>query len=198
MKYYLIIDTETANGLKKPLIYDCGWVITDGDGMIIKQRSYVIKEVFDNEKLFNTAYYKEKRPIYLSRLEQKYSKKVYLAYALRQLLKDMEKYNVEIFAYNSPFDNLAIKSSMAHFNKTKYNPVNPPIKDIMKLVSIITNTEEYIEFCRKHGFMTKNYKPQRKVETIKRFLDNNPDYKEEHTALEDSLVEMDILLHCLS
>lgn len=199
MKHYLIVDTETANGLASPLIYDLGWVVADENGEIILQRSYVIREVFDNETLFNTAYFKDKRPLYLERLESKYSKKVYLAYALRQLQKDMKKYGVESFAYNSTFDNKAIKNSMQYFNKTKYNPVEPPISDIMKLIGVITETEEYKAFCEKNGFMTKHKKPrpQKKAETLKKFLDKNPNYQEQHTAVEDSKIELEILITAL-
>lgn len=196
----IVLDTETCCGFASPLVYDFGYVVATDNGEIIKARSYVIKEVYDNLALFNTAYYKDKRPLYEMRIKSGYSKKVYLAYALRQLEKDMKKYGVDKFAYNSRFDRNAIKSTMERFNKFKYNPIENGIIDIMDYIKTITATQEYKDFCQKHGFMTKhkNPKPQAKAETLYRYLMGDPTYTEEHTALEDSKIELVILLTALA
>lgn len=195
----IILDTETAGKINTPLVYDLGYIIIDDNGNTIKQRSYIIKEVYDNKKLFNTSYFKEKRPLYEERLKSGYSKKVYLAYALRQLTKDMEKYGVDLYAYNSPFDTKAIKHTREYFKKEKYNPTQNGIIDIMKLVSNITNTQDYNVYCNKYNFTTKHKPPrsQRKAQTLYSYLTNNPNYQEEHTALEDSKIEAYILLATL-
>lgn len=196
----IVLDTETANGFKNPLVYDLGYVIATDNGDIVKTRSYIIKEVYDNGALFDTAYYKEKRPLYEMRLKSGYSKKVNLAYALYQLKRDMKKYGIDKFAYNSRFDNNAINTTMNYFGKTKHNPIENGIIDIMDYVNIITNNKKYIDFCVKNGFMTKHRKPrpQKKAETLYRYLTNNPDYIEEHTALEDSKIELFILITALA
>lgn len=198
-KKIIVIDTETCGGMSAPIVYDFGYVVADIEsGETLKTRSYVIKEIFENLPLFETAYYKEKRPMYIERLESGYSKEIKLRYALNQLIKDINKYNVsELYAYNSAFDMRAIKSSVERL-KLKSNPA-AQINDIMDYISPITETEKYIEFCLENGFMTKHRKPrpQKKAETLKRYLDNNPTYTEEHTALEDSKIELEILLHAL-
>ncbi len=190
----IVLDTETCNGFTNPLVYDLGWVVATDEGGIIKERSYVIKEIFDNKKLFETAYYKEKRPLYLMRLKTGYSKKVAYAYAMRQLTKDMQKYNVTKLAYNSRFDNNSIAKTMKFLHKEKWNPLTTEIDDIMKYISPITSAENYVNFCKENGFMTKHKtpRPQRKAETLYCYLTNNPNYKEEHTALEDSKIELQI------
>lgn len=198
MKNFIVLDTETCGGMAKPLVYDLGYTIADNVGEVIKTRSYVIKETFDNECLFNTAYYKDKRPLYLERLETKYSKLIKLKYALIQLLKDIKRYEVEtLYAYNSRFDVRAIMSSVERFG-LKSNPATE-IADIMELIGGITDTEDYQNFCEENGFMTKHKKPkpQKKAETLYRYLTNNPDYEEEHTALEDSKIELAILMEAL-
>ena len=83
-KYYLILDSETATlryaskfggdekkaiSIAKPLIYDLGWTICDAKGKIYRKRSYLITEIFSVPSVFNTAYYKEKRPQYLEKLK---------------------------------------------------------------------------------------------------------------------------------
>lgn len=195
MNYQIVLDTETANGFKNPLVYDLGYVIADENGNAVKTRSYVIKEVYDNKRLFETAYYKEKRPLYEARLKSGYSKKVAFAYAMYQLSKDMKKYGIEKFAYNSRFDNNAIKSTMDKFNKHKYNPIENGINDIMNYIKEVVQSEDYQKFCTSNGFMTAHRTPrvQKKAETLYRYLTNNPTYSEEHTALEDSKIELFIL-----
>ena len=73
------------------------------------------------------------------------------------------------------------------------------IADIMEVISGITETEDYQEFCRLNGFMTKHRRPrpQMKAETLYRYLTKNKDYEEEHTGLEDSLIELAILMTAL-
>lgn len=80
-KFYMILDTETATvpfvnkvartpkdrqaiAIAKPLIYDIGWVIIDRKGDPIKAENYLVEEIWNYPDVFNTAYYKEKRPIY--------------------------------------------------------------------------------------------------------------------------------------
>lgn len=84
-KYYLILDCETATlpyasnfcddekkaiSIAKPLIYDLGWTVCDAKGKIYRKRSYLITEIFSVPSVFNTAYYKEKRPQYLEKLKR--------------------------------------------------------------------------------------------------------------------------------
>ena len=85
-KYYLILDTETATlpfantlcknekqkqkiAIAKPLVYDIGWVILDRQGNVIKKKNYLVQETFFVPNVFNTAYYSDKRPIYIDLLE---------------------------------------------------------------------------------------------------------------------------------
>lgn len=195
----IVLDTETCGGFKTPIVYDLGWVVATDKGEVIKTRSYIIKEVYDNPKLFQTAYYSEKRPIYEMRLKSKYSKKVWLNYALRQLKLDMKKYGVEKFAYNSSFDNRAIKSTMEKYKKDKYNPLENAIVDIMDFIKPITNTEQYKKYCKDNGYMTNHKKPQprRTAEILYRYLTGNNEFMEDHTALEDSKIELFILMTAL-
>lgn len=118
-KYYLVLDTETATlpyastikdadakqkvALAKPLIYDIGWTVVDKQGRIYKKKSYLISEIFSVPAVFNTAYYAEKRPIYLERLHGGAIDLVTWETAMADLVHDMEL--VEgVGAYNAMFD----------------------------------------------------------------------------------------------
>ena len=81
-KFYLTVDTETATipfanqicknanqkqkiAIAKPLVYDIGWSITDRQGNIVKTENFLVQETFFVPNIFNTAYYRDKRPIYM-------------------------------------------------------------------------------------------------------------------------------------
>ena len=82
--YYLVLDCETATlpyamnfegkdkqtiSIAKPLIYDLGWQIIDRKGRVYDKKNFLISEIFSVPSVFNTAYYAEKRPIYLEKLK---------------------------------------------------------------------------------------------------------------------------------
>lgn len=194
----LVLDTETIN-LEKQFVYDLGYTIADGDGNIIAKKSYIISQVYNNKELFATAYYSNKMPLYEQRLASGYSKKVGWGHAMKYLASDIKKYGVaEVYAYNSKFDAKAFEFMCSWFNVV--NPLGATeVKDIMNFIKPITQTEAYKEFCRLNGYMTKHKypRPQQKAETLYRYLKQDTDYEEEHTGLEDSLIELEILLAAL-
>ena len=194
----LVLDTETIN-LEKQFVYDLGYTIADADGNVVAKKSYVISQVYNNKELFATGYYSNKMPLYESRLKSGYSKKVGWGHAMRYLANDIKKYGItEIYAYNSKFDIKAIAFMCSWFNVV--NPLgDKEILDIMDFIKPITNTKEYKDFCKSNGYMTKHKypRPQMKAETLYRYLTDNVDYEEEHTGLEDSLIELEILLTAL-
>lgn len=119
-KYYLTLDTETATlpfanqicktakqkqnvAIAKPLIYDIGWVITDRQGNIVKQENYLIQETFFVPSVFNTAYYREKRPIYMELLSQGLIKTANWEQVANLLLYDLRAVDIST-AYNACFD----------------------------------------------------------------------------------------------
>ena len=119
-KYYLILDTETATlpfvkfenyteanrkkiAIMKPLVYDIGWKIIDRQGRTYRRKNYLISEIFCNWEIFSTAYYANKRPIYLDKLKKGEIILTDWFNATKELCADLS----EIFAvgaYNSMFD----------------------------------------------------------------------------------------------
>lgn len=192
----MVLDTETIN-LEKRFVYDLGYTIADADGNVVAKKSYIISQIFNNKELFATGYYSNKMPLYLERLKSGYSKKVGWGNAMRYLANDIKKYGItKIYAYNSKFDAKAFAFMCSWFNIV--NPLGATeVLDIMDFIEPITNTKEYKEFCLSNGYMTKNKRPQKKAETLCRFLRNDTDFVEEHTGLEDSLIELEILMTAL-
>ena len=117
-KYYLILDCETATmpyasnfegtikqkiSIAKPLIYDLGWTVIDRYGNIYIKRNFLISEIFSVPSVFNTAYYCEKRPLYLEMLRNGSITLTDWQTAIDYLLKDLVKVE-SVGAYNSMFD----------------------------------------------------------------------------------------------
>lgn len=197
----LVLDTETL-GLLNPSVYDLGYLIYDTtDGRIIIARDYITREIYDDTEAMQTAYYYNKKPIYEQMLADGYCKKIAWRDICRILKRDINKYKPDgIYAYNSRFDTRSILKTCETLRVK--NPTPDGIRDIWKGLTDphITQTEDYINFCKTNGFMTKHKKPrpQAKAETVYRFLTNQTDYQEQHTALEDSKIELAILLKALA
>lgn len=193
----IVFDTETIS-LEKSFIYNLGYVIVNPDGKIICSRDLVIRQIYDNKPLFATAYYANKKPLYVSKMKGRWAKKVSWGDACRIMAKDIKNYGVvDGFAYNSRFDERAFYFNHMFF-RNKCRPLDGiNVHDIMDFISIITDTDGYKEFCKLNGFVCKNGRVKRTAESMYAYLVSNPNYKEEHTALEDSKIEAFILRKCL-
>lgn len=191
-----VFDTETIS-LDKPFCYNIGYVIANDCGETIVKRSYVVEQIWHNLPLFSTAYYAEKRNIYVSEMR---GKKTYLekfGYICQQMIRDFHNYNVEkAFAYNSPFD-----EKVFNFNCDWYKCNNPfdnvPIVDIRGFVHSFIVNDDYKDFCEKYGYLTESGNYSTTAETVFRYVSDNNDFIEDHTALSDSEIEKDILFSCV-
>lgn len=118
--YYLVLDTETATlpfskehgeeeairkkiAIAKPLVYDIGWQVIDTKGTVYKQRNFLIQETFFVPSVFNTAYYRDKRPKYVEMVERGEIEVACWNQAVNQLLCDCENVKA-VCAYNAAFD----------------------------------------------------------------------------------------------
>ena len=117
-KYFMVLDCETATlphainyegeqrkniAIAKPLIYDLGWKIMDYKGNTYARKNFLISEIFSVPSVFDTAYYAEKRPIYLDKLNKGEIVLTDWRSAVRELVEDMSVCEA-IGAYNSMFD----------------------------------------------------------------------------------------------
>ena len=200
MNNIVVFDTETTSVGEKPFLYDIGYVILDSDTQErLVERSFVCEQTWHNNPLFATAYYADKRPKYVDKMRKHLTIMDKYGYIMRQMIKDFKTFNVvAAYAYNSPFDDKVIT-----FNCDWYHCRNPfdnvPIYDIRGLANhIITDTEQYRAFCEEHERFTDSGNYSATAETVYQYLTSNPDFVEEHMGYEDSTIEAEILLFCLS
>lgn len=202
IKYILVLDTETANGLDQPLVYDCGWAIVDKRGKVYKTRSYVNKDIFYRERgLMQTAYYAEKIPKYEAELKSKLRKLAGWEYIIRAFRNDIYKYRITtVCAHNARFDLNALNTSQRYITKSKYRyffPRGIEIWDTMKMAEdVIAVQPTYRAWTKENGYVTSQGKPRITAEILYRYIKHDPDFIESHTGLEDVLIEKEILVYC--
>lgn len=211
ISYKVVIDTETAkldpdkgvNGCNS-LVYDFGYAIVDKRGNVYLTRSFVISDIFDNETdRMNSAYYNNKIPMYKNDLVNGSRIKVNFYTARKIFLSDLETYKViDVFAHNAKFDYYALNTTLSYLTNGKYRyffPKNLIIHCTNEMAKqVIQNTPTYKRFCENNGYLTKHStpKPQTKAEILYRYITQNTEFIENHTGLEDVLIEKEILAYC--
>lgn len=202
--YYLTLDTETTNSLDDALVYDIGGAIHDKKGNIKEKFSFVITDIFCQNGLMESAYYKEKIPRYEEQLIKGERTKVTFFKARKHILNLMKKYNVKaVVAYNARFDLNALNTTIRYLTKSKYRyffPYGTTIYDSLKMTrDTIGKQKSYYDFCHKNGFLTKHRTPQlqMKAETVYRYMTNDINFIESHTGLEDVMIEIQIFARCI-
>lgn len=195
---FMIIDTETTS-LNKPFCYDLGIIIYDDNFNPIKRAHYVIEQNWHNLPLFETAYYKEKRPKYVALMRSHKAIMKKYGYIMRDIVRDIQEYNIEaVYAYNAPFDDNTIAFNCEWFKCN--NPFEAiPVYDIRGYANqFITNTQDYKAFCDKNNFYTDTGNYSATAENVYRYITNNIDFDEAHTGLEDAEIEGQILKYCVA
>ena len=191
---YVIFDTETTS-LEKPFCYNVGYVICSSDCGIIVKHDFVVEQIWHNLPLFSSAYYADKRPLYVERMRAHKVVMDKFGYICQQMIREFKSYEVEkAFAFNSSFD-----EKVFDFNCDWFKCMNPfdniPISDIRGFAHYFICDNDYRKFCDEHGYYTESGNYSSTAETVAKFLYG--DYiVEEHTALADSILECDILRIC--
>ena len=194
-----VIDTETTS-IDKPFCYNIGYVIYDTEtAETLCKEDFVAEQIWHNKELFTTAYYADKREGYISRMKGKTCRMEKLGYITQHIYRLFKEFEVcAVFAYNSPFD-----SRVFDFNCEWFKIINPldniPVFDIRGYVhQYIAFTPQFQQFCEDNEYFTEKGNYSTTAETIYRFLTGNNDFIEEHTALADSEIELQILLECIA
>lgn len=200
--YILVFDTETANSLDDPLVYDIGWAIVDKHGRVYETKSFINADIFIDEKdLMQTAYYKDKIPMYWDRYR---NGEIVIKswYNIRkEFLASIEKWGIkEVVAHNSRFDYRATATTQRWLTKSKYRyfiPKDIEIWDTLKMArDVIGTMPTYRRYCEENGYVCRNGQLKMTAEILYRFIKKDETFEEEHTGLADVLIEKDILAYC--
>ena len=201
--YFLTIDTETANNMDNPLVFDIGGAIHDKQGNVMETFSFIVKEVFYGmPDLMAECFYQAKLPMYRAQIEQGF-RQVKSWYEVRtHVHKLCDKYSVKaIIAHNMQFDYRSTNTTQRYLTYSKYRyffPKDVPLWDTLSMArDTIVKQKTYIRFCENNGYCTKNGKPRATAEILYRYITNNVDFTESHMGLEDVLIEKEIFVKCI-
>lgn len=192
-----IFDTETTS-LEKPFCYNVGYVIYNSEtAEKLVAREFIIEQVWHNLPLFESAYYANKRPLYVQAMRARKVIMNKFGYVCAQMRRDFKQFDVRgAYAFNSAFD-----EKVFNFNCDWFKCINPfdevPIFDIRGYVHEFIVDNEYKEFCEKHGRFTESGNYSTTAETVFQFVTDDTDFEEAHTALNDAEIETAILFICL-
>lgn len=248
---YMVLDCETATlpfikrmgeltakekqtiSIAKPLIYDIGWVICDRMGNIYKRVSYLVQETFFVPDIFSTAYYRDKREIYMEKFKSGEIIPKFWNEIAEELFEDCHKVKF-VSAYNAQFDfkkAIPFTESYIHhlysadynnweygqrkhceslISKSKRKKDEPsawdsenfnfrgedfPVVDIWYIAcNQLVNEFAYKRACAEFPMISPSglyFKTS--AESVFRYLVDDYDFEESHTAIEDAEIETLIL-----
>lgn len=200
---YLLIDTETANGLDDPLCYNFAGAVIDQHGSVYETGSFINKDVFYGKKdLMESAYYAQKIPEYMELIERQ-EIEVKTWYEIKVWVRAMcEKWKVKaIIAHNARFDYKSCTTTQRLETCSKYRyffPYGVEIWDTLRMAqSTICKQTTYVKWCEEKGYLTKRGVPRATAEILYRYIAKEETFIEEHKALEDIQIEMKIFWHCV-
>ena len=209
--YGIMLDTETANTLDdngkldmtNVLPYDLGFAVIDSHGRVYEAFSFILSDIFNHEaELMQSAYYADKIPKYKQDIAEG-KRIVSTAYEVHKLFCDKcEEYECKFAcAHNMRFDLTACNNLQRWTTKSKYRyffPYGIELWDTMRMANdVICKMPTYRKFCEDNGYLTKNNQCRKTAEILYRFISQQDDFVEEHTGLEDVLIEVEILRYCI-
>ena len=201
---YLLIDTETANGLDDPLCYNFAGAVIDRYGNVYETGNFINADVFFGKpELMQTAYYASKIPEYLEQVKRG-EIQIKSWFEIKNWVWTISaKYGIKaIIAHNARFDYNATNTTQRWLTKSKYRfflPYGIEVWDSLKGArAVIKDMPSYRKFCEENGYMTKHKTPRPRLtaEILYRFISKDCNFVESHTGLEDVDIERQILVYC--
>jgi len=201
-KMYLLLDTEFCGG-STPLVYDMGMIVIDKKGKVHAKYSFIINEIFYGlPEKFHTHYYREKLPIYLEDLALKKRTLVSFWTARRVFVELLKKWEISaVIGFNIIADVKALNNTaevLGNGSKLYFFSPNTEFYCLWNMSrQIYTNRYTFVKFCQDNNLFTNNGNPSLSAENIYRYLTHNPNFKENHTGLEDCMIEKEIFCHIM-
>lgn len=196
------LDTECV-GLQGH-VYDIAWANTaNKKGDIVLEKNYLVQEVFTNPKKMMGAFYASKLfTHYAPMLERgEITMRPWLE-IIEELRQDMREHGTKILsAYNAGFDLRVIQQtheSLGHDGLA----LDLDGIDILDIWQFACETKlsqaTYKKLARELGWVTPKKNIKTGAEFAFRFTSGDWAFIEDHTALSDTLIEVEILAACFA
>lgn len=205
-KNILVLDIETTREyigndcLHIP--YDIGGLIYDTqEKKVIEKFSFVIAEVFFNRAKMKKAFFYDKYERYLEQIGE-LKRKVSTAPKVIEYLNDIvDKYNINTkWAYNANFDKNGIDNLNKHYSDNKQGSFfETSTKCIWRLsTETFMKDKEFVKFCLQEHCLSPKGNIKTGAEFAYRYICKTPLFEEDHTGLEDALIELEIYQYCMN
>ena len=199
----IVIDTETANTIDDPFCYDVGFAVIDRTGKVYETHSYVIADIFlDEKEMMKEAYFADKIPQYWEDIKNG-KRQLRRFQTVKRIFRDVcDQYNIKIVAaHNARFDYRSTNVTQRFLTSSKYRyffPYGVEIWDTLKMAKeIFGKDERYNAFCKENKYLTKKGQNRYTAEILYRYLTRNNNFVESHTGLEDVMIEKEIFVECI-
>lgn len=203
--YVIMCDTETFGTIESPIPYNVNFTVADTKGNLYETHNFLVEENWEDKERMATAYYADKIPLYEKQLADGEIVERDIRYIFHNLRMLMEKYDTEIFvAHNARFDVRALNNLMKQMSNNKkryFLPYGTDVWDTMAMANdTICKQKGYVKFCEDNGYMTKHTTPRvrKTAEILYRYISKEFDFVEEHRAMEDVMIEAQILAKCFA
>lgn len=199
----MIIDTETANMVSQPIAYDAGYAIMETEtGEFLATRSYVVAEIFLDKEMMSSAYYAQKCPKYWEDIKSGKRVLARISTIYRQMQKDMKDFGVtDVYAYNMGFDKRSTNNSVRYITGSSirwFFPYGTKFHCIWNMAcTSILRSKWYIRYAEEHNLISEKGNLLTSAEACYKYITKNEDFAEDHTGLEDVMIEAEILMKIL-
>jgi len=200
LKKFIVLDTETVGLPPQNVIYDIGWQIVDRYGNVYDSQNYLVREIVTNPKLMMGAYFAKKIfSFYIETIERGEIEILTWAECSDRMRESFNSANV-LTAYNLPFDMGAVKATKKLLGcKTAIFSKAPDLLDLWYFAcKDLFPSRLYWDVAEQHGWRSEAGNYRTTAECAYRFITGQFEFVEQHTALDDAVIETDILKNLLA
>lgn len=201
-QYVMMIDTETAGSVGYPLPYDVGFAVADLQGNLYEPHSFVNGDIYCGEReLMKTAYYAEKLPQYEADLRDG-KRKMTTFFKIRKTFYELyHDYGcLGVAAYNTGFDRRSMNNGFAHATEGRcryFFKKDMPLLDVWTMAcNSIFKTRTFRRAAYDNGWYSEKGNVRTNAEVAFAYISGQHEFTESHTALEDVMIEAEIMAYC--
>lgn len=193
-KMIAVVDVEATKYLH---VYDIGIAITDLYGNIITTYSAVVEDVFCGMGAeMQSAYYAEKIPQYVAEIENGNRQLKKLSTIRTEVLNLLKQYNVKsVYAYNMTYDKNALDKTVSLLSNGFVTSFFENVKYccIWRMsTETFLQKKNYAKQAIANGWISESGNIKSSAECAYRYISGDKVFEEEHTGLEDVLIEIQI------
>jgi len=189
-----VIDTETATLWGE--VFDFGMVIVNSKGKEIARYDAIVKEVYDDVKKMEKAFYFNKvDSFYEPNLRCKRMVKKSWRTICVEVSALCSKHRVSVVsAYNLAFDRRVIAATNKKYNGFSMFPKGTKELCLWKFACTTElQSEAFDTLAVQQGWISEAGNLRTNAEVAYKFMTGNLEFSESHTALDDALIELDLL-----